>query len=153
MYTAATQWLERSLDDSSNRRLTIAEAFLTCEAILETLNQITHHLVIYPQVMERHINEELPFIATENILMAGIKKGIDRQILHEKIREHSQAASFKIKVQGGRNDLLERIANDESIPLSHSELLEILNIKAFTGRAAEQVKEFLEKEVFPQIEK
>lgn len=152
IYTAATQWLERSLDDSSNRRLSIPEAFLTSDAILETLIQITSHLVVYPQVMARHIQEELPFIATESILMAGIRKGMDRQVLHEKIRDHSQAASFRIKVQGETNDLLERIASDWTIPLTHDELLEILDIKAFIGCAKEQVIEFLKNEVFSIIE-
>lgn len=148
MYTAATQWLERSLDDSANRRLSISEAFLTADAVLEILVQLTRHLVVYPEVIERHVNEELPFIATENILMAGVRKGMDRQTLHEKIRDHSKAASFKVKVQGENNDLLQRIAEDWTIPLSQIELNEILNIKAFVGCATEQVKEFLEKEGF-----
>ena len=145
LYTAATQWLERSLDDSANRRLSIPEAFLSCDAVLQTLIQLTRKLVVYPQVIARHINEELPFIATENILMAGVQKGCDRQALHEKIRHHSQAASFRIKVEGESNDLLDRIAEDWTIPLSPEELASILDIKAFTGRASEQVNEFLSK--------
>lgn len=151
IYTHATQWLERSLDDSANRRLSLSEAFLSCDAVLETLIRLTGHLVVYPQVMDRHIKEELPFIATENILMAGVKKGMDRQLLHEKIRDHSQAASFKIKVQGGENDLLERIAADWTIPLSQEEMAAILDVQSFTGLAATQTLEFLDKEVFPLI--
>lgn len=152
-YTAATQWLERSLDDSANRRLSIPEAFLSCDAILEILTHLTSRLVVYPQVMDRHIHAELPFIAAENILMAGVKKGMDRQILHEKIRDHSHAASFRVKMQGAENDLLERIAEDWTIPLSLEELKGILNIHAFIGRAAEQTEEFLEQDVFPLFNK
>jgi adenylosuccinate lyase len=151
LYTASTQWLERSLDDSSNRRMSIPEAFLCCDAVLETLQHLTGHLVVYPGVIDRHIQEELPFIATENILMAGVRKGMDRQSLHEKIRNHSQGASYRVKVQGDHNDLLERIADDWTIPLSKEELEDILNVHAFTGRAEEQVREFLNQEVFPNI--
>ncbi len=144
LYTAATQWLERSLDDSANRRLSIPEAFLSCDAVIETLITLTHNLVVHPSVIERHIQDELPFIATENILMAGAKKGMDRQSLHEKIRAHSQAAGYRVKVQDGINDLLDRIACDTTIGLSQEELKEILNIQTFTGLAAAQVKEFLD---------
>lgn len=152
LYTAATQWLERSLDDSVNRRLCIPEAFLTCDAVLAVMLKITQNLDVYPSVMKRHIQEELPFIATENILMAGVAKGLDRQMLHEKIRLHCQEASTRMKTQGLSNDLLDRIAQDSTIPLSKEDLDEILKSHSFTGRAEEQVQEFLETEIKPLLQ-
>lgn len=153
LYTAATQWLERSLDDSANRRLSISEAFLTCDAILEILLKITSGLVVYPKMIARHVTEELPFMATENILMVCVKKGGDRQVLHEKIRKHSQAAGNRVKQEGLPNDLLERIVNDATFKLTPSELERILNIKDFIGLAPQQVEEFLSKELTPPLEK
>jgi len=145
-YTFATQWLERSLDDSANRRLCLPEAFLTCDAILMLLSEVTAGLKAYPQMMERHIQEELPFMATENILMAAVKKGGDRQILHEKLRTLSQEASKRIKEEGQPNTLLEHILKDPAFMLSKEEMEQILNISAFVGRAPEQVDDFLNQE-------
>ena len=142
-YTAAIQWLERSLDDSSNRRICIPEAFLAVDAILNLLVRATSDLVVNKNVISRRVSEELPFMATENILMACVKKGGDRQELHEKIRQHSHAAAAKIKADGGTNDLLGRIANDPTFPLSKEELDQLLNVSHFVGRAPQQVLEFM----------
>lgn len=146
-YTAATQWLERTLDDSANRRLCVSEAFLACDAILNLLIKLTSNLVVYPQMIAKNIREELPFLALENILMACTRKGGDRQVLHERLRQHSQAAASQIKEQGKENDLLERIVNDEMINLTAEELDSILDLKLFVGRAPDQVVEFINKEV------
>lgn len=151
-YTAATQWLERSLDDSANRRLALSEAFLTADAILNLLIDVTAGLVVYPQVIRKHLDEELPFLATENILMAAVKKGKDRQQVHEHLRTHSQAAAQKIKEKGESNDLLERIGQDSAFGLSENELAALLQPKHFIGRAAEQTEEFLRKEIAPLLE-
>lgn len=150
-YTAATQWLERTLDDSANRRLCIAEAFLGIDAILNLLEHVTKNLVVYPKIIARRLSEELPFMATENILMACVKKGGDRQFLHEKIRIHSQEAAKQIKHEGKPNDLLESIRNDKAFQLTQEELESILNIANFIGRAPQQVDEFLESEVGPAL--
>ena len=107
--TVATQWMERTLDDSANRRLVLPQAFLAVDAILILYHNIARGLVVYPQVIARHLREELPFMATENILMAAVAAGGDRQELHERIREHSQAAAARVKQQGAENDLLERL--------------------------------------------
>jgi adenylosuccinate lyase len=153
LYTAATQWLERSLDDSANRRLSLSEGFLTCDAILDLMIQITKDLVIYPKMIEKRINEELPFLSLETILMECVKKGGDRQDLHERIRQHSQAAAAQIKLEGKGNDLLERIQNDSLIGLSVKEIQKLLNVSNFIGRATEQVDEFIDNEVIPQLKK
>lgn len=150
--TASLQWFERTLDDSANRRLAIAESFLTCDAILNLLLRVTDGLVIYPKIIEKHIHEELPFMATENILMAAVKKGGDRQNLHEKIRLHSLSAAENVKKHGLENDLMERIRNDNTFNLSHTELETIMNVADFVGRAPEQVNQFLESEVLPHLE-
>jgi adenylosuccinate lyase len=152
-YNAATQWFERTLDDSANRRLCIPEAFLTCDAILELLLSVTSGMVVYDKMISKRVKEELPFMATENILMACVKKGGDRQDLHEKIRVHSQAACQRVKVEACHNDLLERIAQDPSFHLTKGELDRILNVVDFVGRAPQQVTEFLEKEVDPVLAK
>lgn len=143
-YTHATQWFERTLDDSANKRITISEAFLTTDAILNLMIRVTDGLVIYPKVIKKHIDNELPFMATENILMQCVKKGGDRQELHERIRQHSIASSKRVKEEGLENDLLQRIADDNAFALSESELEEILCVDDFVGRAPEQVSEFLE---------
>ncbi len=143
-YTAATQWLERTLDDSANRRLCIPEAFLTCDGILSLLQRISSGLVVHPKVIARHIQEELPFMATENILMASVKKGGDRHDLHERIRIHSHAAGARIKDEGLDNDLLDRIANDSAFGMTREELDQFLDVHAFVGRAPQQVEEFLQ---------
>lgn len=142
-YTAATQWLERTLDDSANRRLCLPEAFLTCDSILNLLLKVTASLVVYPKMIERHIQEELPFMATENILMACVKQGGDRQELHEKIRKHSKAAADNVKLNGQNNDLLDRLTQDPTFNLSKEKIAKILNVKNFIGCAPQQVDEFL----------
>lgn len=152
-YTASTQWLERTLDDSANRRLCLSESFLGCDAILNLLLQVTKGLVVYPKMMERHITEELPFLATENILMACVKKGGDRQDLHERMRKHSQDAANKMKNEGASNDLLERLASDSAFQITRSEIENILKVSDFIGLAPEQVDKFLEKELIPALKK
>jgi adenylosuccinate lyase len=145
--TAATQWMERTLDDSANRRLVIPQAFLAIDAILILYQNIAEGLVVYPNVIARHLQEELPFMATENILMAAVAAGGDRQELHERIRRHSQEAATVIKQEGGRNDLLERLAADEAF--SAVDLQATLDARQFVGRAPEQVDDFLEEVVRP----
>jgi adenylosuccinate lyase len=151
-YTAATQWLERSLDDSSNRRVAIPDAFLAADAILLLLIDLTKNLVVYPQVIDKHIQEELPFMATENILMASVMKGGNRQELHEKLRQLTQKAGTAIKQEGKKFRLLDEIAQDSDFRLSFDELKQILDVKAFIGRAPQQVEEFLASEVDPLLE-
>lgn len=145
--TLATQWMERTLDDSANRRLVIPQAFLAVEAVLILYENIASGLVVYPQVIAKHLQEELPFMATENILMAAVARGGDRQDLHERIRRHSQAAGAVVKQQGGRNDLLERLAGDEAF--RGLDLTSALDPAKFVGRAPEQVDEFLAEIVAP----
>jgi adenylosuccinate lyase len=147
--TASAQWLERTLDDSANKRLAVPEAFLATDAILNLYINVTGGLVVYPEVIRRHLADELPFMATENILMAAVMKGGDRQELHEKIRRHSQAAADRIKLEGAANDLLERIAADPAFALSAGELEGLLDARLYIGRSSEQVDEFLQDEVDP----
>ena len=141
--TASGQWLERTLDDSANRRITIPEAFLGVDAILSLMINITAGLKVYPKVMEKHLHEELPFIVTENILMHCVKKGGDRQALHERIRLHSMEAVKRIKEQGEQNDLISRILSDDNFVISENEINSMLQADGLTGRAAEQTGEFL----------
>jgi adenylosuccinate lyase len=141
--TASAQWLERTLDDSANRRISIPEAFLATDAILSLYINISGGLNVYPKVIEKHLNEELPFMATENILMYCVKKGGDRQVLHERIRLHSVEAAKKIKLQGGDNDLIARILADSSFGMTEKEMNNLLSAEQFTGRAKEQTEEFL----------
>jgi len=143
--TASSQWFERTLDDSANRRITIPEAFLAADAILMLMINVIGGMTIYPKMIEKHLNDELPFMATENILMHCVKKGGDRQALHERIRIHSVETAKKIKLEGGENDLLDRIANDASFGVSREELKKLLNAQDFTGRAEQQTKEFLQE--------
>jgi adenylosuccinate lyase len=145
--TAATQWMERTLDDSANRRLVIPQAFLAVDAILLLYKNIAAGLEVYPQVISRHLEEELPFMATESILMAGVAAGGDRQELHERIRRHSQAAAAVVKQQGGRNDLLERLAGDAAF--GKVDLKLALDPSRFVGRAPQQVDEFLREVIGP----
>ncbi|MCI6153064.1 MAG: adenylosuccinate lyase [Fusobacterium perfoetens] len=151
--TASTQWFERTLDDSANKRLSIPEAFLCVDAILSLYRNVVDGLVVYPKVIEQHLNNELPFMATENIMMDAVKKGGNRQELHEKIRSHSMEAGRMVKAEGKPNDLLERIANDKSFGLTLEELQSIMDAKNFVGRAPEQAKEFVENIVNPILEK
>ena len=145
--TAATQWLERTLDDSANRRLVLPQAFLATDALLILYQNIAAGMVVYPQVISRHLNEELPFMATENILMAAVTAGGDRQDLHERIRRHSQAAAAEVKDRGGRNDLMDRLAADPTF--SRVDLRGTLDPAAYVGRAPQQVDEFLSEVVEP----
>ncbi|KAI8119523.1 Adenylosuccinate lyase [Lucilia cuprina] len=149
--THATQWLERTLDDSANRRLTLSESFLSADAALLTLLNISQGMVVYPKVIERHISQELPFMSTENIIMAMVKAGGDRQVCHEKIRvlslSFTDQAGAQVKQHGKDNDLVERVRNDPYFaPILH-QLDEILDAKTFTGRASDQVDEFVAEEV------
>jgi len=141
--TASAQWLERTLDDSANRRIAIPETFLATDAILSLYINIAGGLAVYPHIMKKHLNEELPFMATENILMYCVKKGGDRQLLHERIRVHSVEAAKKIKQEGGENDLIARILSDASFGLSEEDINGLLSAEKFTGRASEQTGEFL----------
>jgi adenylosuccinate lyase len=145
--TLATQWMERTLDDSANRRLVLPQAFLATDAILLILQNITSNLVVYPMVIEKHLQAELPFMATENILMAAVEQGGDRQSLHEKIRRHSQAAGEVVKQQGGENDLLERLREDPEFAKVDIEAQ--LDPVHFVGRAPQQVDDFLTNLVEP----
>lgn len=151
--TAATQWFERTLDDSANKRISIPEAFLATDAILELYINIVSGLVVYPKMIEKRLNDELPFMATENILMAAVKKGGDRQELHERIRQHSMAAGKVVKVEGKPNDLLERIAADPAFGMTIEELRAELVPQNFVGRAPQQVAQFLQNDVQPILER
>ncbi len=151
--TAATQWFERTLDDSSNKRISIPEAFLATDAILNIYINVADNIVVYPKVIEKHIMEELPFMATENIMMDAVKMGGDRQELHEKIRTYSMEAAKVVKVMGGKNDLIERIVNDPAFGLTANDINKILAPKNFIGRAPGQVKEYIEGQVLPVVEK
>ncbi|MEG2587716.1 MAG: adenylosuccinate lyase [Cetobacterium sp.] len=151
--TASTQWFERTLDDSANKRLALPQGFLAVDAILIIWKNILEGLVVYPKMIEKHIMAELPFMATEYIIMEGVKKGGDRQELHELIRVHSMEAGKQVKVEGLENDLIERIINDLSFDIDREKLMEILDPKNFIGFAPAQVVDFLETEVNPILEK
>ena len=150
--TASTQWFERTLDDSANKRLCVPESFLAVDAILSIYLNVTSGLVVYDKVITARIMRELPFMATENIMMNAVLRGGDRQALHEKIRVHSMAAGAVVKEQGGENDLLERIAADKDFGLTLEELQGIMNPRDYVGRAPEQAAEFLEEFVKPVLE-
>jgi len=151
--TAGAQWFERTLDDSANKRIAVAEAFLAADAILELYLNVAGGLVVYPKIIAARLGAELPFMATENILMGAVKRGGDRQELHERIRVHSQAAAGRVKLEGGENDLLARVAEDPAFGLSLPELTAMLDPAAFVGRAPEQTEEFLAEHVAPLLEK
>lgn len=150
--TASTQWFERTLDDSANKRISIAEAFLATDAILNLYANICSGLVVYPKVIEQHLKKELPFMATENIMMDAVKRGADRQELHERIRIHSMEASKNIKEEGNKNDLLERIAFDPVFNLTIEQLNNLLTPQNYIGMAKEQTEEFLSENVRPILE-
>ena len=150
--TAATQWFERTLDDSANKRLAVAEAFLALDGVLNLYINVSENLVVYPKVVAAHVANELPFMATENIMMEAVKKGKDRQELHEKIRVHSMDAAARVKGEGLNNDLIERIINDDSFGLTKEEILAIIDPIKFVGRAPSQVVEFIENYVDPILE-
>lgn len=149
--TTATQWFERTLDDSANKRISVAEAFLAVDAILNIYMNVASGLVVYPKVIHSRVMSELPFMATENILMDAVKKGGDRQELHEKIRVHSMAAARVVKEEGGKNDLIERIVADPAFGLTMDEVQKILKPENFTGRASNQVEELVADYVDPAL--
>ena len=151
--TAATQWLERTLDDSANRRISLPEAFLAVDSILILYANITSNIVVYKNVIHSNLMKELPFMATEEILMDAVLKGGDRQELHEKIRVYSMEAAKEVKEFGRTNDLVDRIASDEAFGLSKEEIMQTLNPENLCGRAVNQVTEFIEEKVNPIIEK
>ena len=150
--TASTQWFERTLDDSANKRLSVSESFLAIDGVLELYMNITSGLVVYPKVIEARLRAELPFMATENIMMDAVKAGGDRQVLHEKIRQHSMAAGRRVKEEGADNDLLDRIAADPDFNMTKEQLLALMKPENFTGCAESQTEEFLETIVKPIIE-
>lgn len=145
--TAATQWMERTLDDSANRRLSLPQSFLAIDAVLILYRNIVDGMVVYPKVIEKHLNEELPFMATEEFLMAGVEAGGDRQDLHERIRVHSHAAGAEVKVRGGQNDLIERLQKDAAF--AGCDLASALDARKYIGRAPEQVDAFIAEIVDP----
>ncbi|MEM0530405.1 adenylosuccinate lyase [Zongyangia sp. HA2173] len=149
--TSSVQWFERTLDDSANKRIAVAEAFLGVDAILNIMINVCDGLVVYPKVIYQRVMKELPFMATENIMMSAVKKGGDRQQLHEKLRVHSIAAAKVVKEEGGENDLIDRICADPDFQLKKEEIEAILEPKNFTGRAAKQVDEFIENEINPVL--
>jgi len=153
LFTASVQWLERTLDDSANRRISIPEAFLAVDSILNLYHNVASGLVVYEKMIERHIQQELPFMATENILMEAVKRGGDRQDLHEKIRRYSMEAGRNVKEFGKENNLIELISNDPSFKLSKEEIEAILDPKKFVGRAPSQVQEYYDEYVKPILEK
>lgn len=150
--TASTQWFERTLDDSANKRLSISESFLAADGILELYMNITSGLVVYPKVIEARLRSELPFMATENIMMDAVKAGGDRQVLHEKIRQHSMAAGKRVKEEGADNDLLDRIAADPAFNMTKEQLQALMKPENFTGCAASQTEDFLNNVVNPIID-
>ncbi|MAR45788.1 MAG: adenylosuccinate lyase [Gemmatimonadaceae bacterium] len=152
-FTAATQWLERTLDDSANRRLSVPDAFLALDGCLVLLENIAGRMVVNPEVIRRNLAEHLPFMATETILMNAVSRGGDRQELHESIRKHSMAAARRMKEEGADADLLDRIAGDESFALSMEELQQMTDPMRFVGRAPSQVEQFIESAVAPVLEK
>ncbi len=152
-FTAGTQWFERTLDDSANKRISVAEGFLAVDSILNIMINITSGLVVYPKVIEQRVMRELPFMATENIMMRAVEKGGDRQVLHEALRQHSIAAAKVVKEEGGENDLVKRIAADPLFMITEEEIMSVLKPANYTGRAPEQVEEFLNEVVWPVLEK
>ncbi len=153
MLVASTQWFERTLDDSANKRLSIPEGFLSIDGILDLYLNVVDGLVVYPKVIEKRLLSELPFMATENILMEAVKHGGDRQELHERIRELSMEAGKRVKVDGKDNNLLELIAADPVFNLSEDKLKEAMNPKLYVGRSSEQVVEFIDEYISPILEK
>lgn len=152
-FTAATQWFERTLDDSANKRISVAEAFLAIDSILNIYINVTNGLVVYPKMVRARLMAELPFMASENIMMDAVKKGGNRQELHERIRTHAMDAGKVVKEQGGANDLLERIAADPAFGLTMEEIQKIVVPENYTGRSSSQVVEFVENCVKPALAK
>ena len=152
-FTSATQWFERTLDDSANKRIAVAEGFLAVDAILNIMMNVTDGLVVYEKVINQRVMRELPFMATENIMMQAVKKGGNRQELHEALREHSLAAAAVIKAEGGENDLIDRIAGDSRFMITKEEIMAVLKPENYIGRSKEQVEEFLALCIQPVLEK
>jgi adenylosuccinate lyase len=152
-FTAATQWFERTLDDSAIRRIYIPEAFMTCDAILNLYLNVMENPKVYPKVIAKRLESELPFMATETILMECVKRGGDRQKLHSIIRDHAMTSAKRVKEEGKDNDLIERVASDPRVPLNRHEIESLLNVRDFVGRAPEQVAEFLTAQLGPVMEK
>ena len=151
--TAGTQWFERTLDDSANKRISVSEAFLAVDAILNIYMNVTSGLVVYDKVVERRVMEKLPFMATEDIMMESVKRGGNRQELHEALRVHSHAAAAKVKLEGGANDLIDRIDRDPLFPLTREEILGHLDPSKYIGRCPSQVTEFLRDVAQPLIDR
>ena len=151
--TAGTQWFERTLDDSANKRISVAEAFLAVDSILNIYINITSGLVVYDKVVTRRVMEKLPFMATENIMMKSVKNGGNRQELHELLRVHSHAAAAKVKLEGGANDLIDRIAADPAFPVTKEEIESELDPILYVGRSVSQVEEFIASEVTPVLDR
>lgn len=149
--TAGTQWFERTLDDSANKRISVPEAFLAVDAIFNIYINITQGLVVYPKVIERRVMDKLPFMATENIMMECVKRGGNRQLLHEKLRVHSQAAAKRVKLEGGANDLIDRIEHDPDFPMTSDEIEAELKPEKYIGRCVNQVENFIEEIAKPCI--
>ena len=150
--TSATQWFERTLDDSANKRLSIPEGFLAIDGILDLGLNVVDGLVVYPKVIEKHMMSELPFMATENIMMDAVKLGGNRQELHERIRELSMEAGRNVKVEGKENNLLELIAADPAFPMGLEELKASMDPSKYIGRSKEQVEAFLKNVISPILE-
>ena len=150
--TAGTQWFERTLDDSANKRIAMAEGFLAADAILNILLNVSDGLVVYPKVVRARVMAELPFMASENIMMKAVKKGGDRQELHERLREHAVAAAAVVKQEGKPNDMIARVEADPAFGLTREEIEAELSPEAFTGRAPEQVEEYLREVIAPVLE-
>ncbi|MGN0674909.1 MAG: adenylosuccinate lyase [Oscillospiraceae bacterium] len=151
-FTAGTQWFERTLDDSANKRISVAEGFLAVDAILNILLNVTADLVVYPKVIRQRVMRELPFMASENIMMDAVKKGGDRQVLHEKLRTYAMEAGKKVKEEGLENDLIERVLNDPDFKINVTEMEAILKPESFTGRSEQQVEEFIADCVKPVLD-
>ena len=151
--TAGTQWFERTLDDSANKRLSVAEAFLAVDAILNIYINISSGLVVYPKVIESRVMKKLPFMATENIMMKAVKNGGNRQELHELLRTHSHSAAARVKKEGLENDLVDRIANDDAFPVTREEIEAELNPSLYIGRSVSQTEDFVNEVARPLIEK
>ena len=152
-FTSATQWFERTLDDSANKRIAVAEAFLATDAILNIMLNVTDGLVVYEKSITARVMKELPFMATENIMMRAVEKGGDRQVLHEKLREHSMAAARVVKEEGGENDLVERIAADPAFMITAEEIKAVLKPENYIGRCPRQVDSFLSECIDPILAK
>ncbi len=152
-FTAASQWFERTLDDSANKRIAVPESYLATDAVLLIVHNVASGMVVYPEMIRRHLMEELPFMATENLMMRAAKRGGDRQELHERVRRHSIEAGREVKQHGRPNDLMDRIAADAAFGVTRAELEEDLRPELYVGRAPEQVDEFLQEWVRPALER